>query len=62
MALFHKPQIKSHLQILKDCYGFDKFEIAGELLESIRLLINEERQFDEKIKEQCINKKGLPFF
>jgi len=57
MALFHIPQIKSHLQILKDCFGFNIFEIANELLEIISPHINE-RKFDKNAWEQCINRKG----
>lgn len=57
MASFHIPQLKPFLPILKECYGFDRIEIASELAESISPHINE-RKMDKLVWEQLTKGKG----
>ena len=57
MASFHIPQLKPFLPILKECYGFDRIEIASELAESISPHINE-RKMDQLVWEQLTKGKG----
>ena len=57
MATFYIPLLRDCLPILKECYGFDIYEISSELTHICNIHVREKR-VDENFKKQHTDEKG----